>query len=151
MLTGLQHMHSLLRYVMIILLIVAVVNAFFKMRGKQAFTAFDNKLSFYTFIFTHIQLLIALVLYAISPIVKGAWAMGMGNMMASSAHRFYGIEHAFGMLIAIGLITFGRIKSKKLSDDVAKHKTTFVYFLIALLIIMVSTPWPFRNLGTSWL
>ena len=151
MLTGLQHTHSLLRYILLFALIAAVVNSFLKMRGKKPFLALDNKLSLYTFIFAHTQLLIGLVLYAISPIVKGAWAMGMGNMMASSAHRFYGIEHAFGMIIAIILITLGRIKSKKLADDLAKHKTTFVYFLIALIIILVTIPWPFRNLGTSWI
>jgi hypothetical protein len=75
----------------------------------------------------------------------------MGEMMASSAHRFYGIEHIFGMLVAIALITIGRIKSKKLTDDLAKHKTTFTFFLIALIIIFVTIPWPFRNMGTSWI
>jgi hypothetical protein len=151
MLTGLQHTHSLLRYILLIALIATVVNSFLKMRGKKPFVALDNKLSLYTFIFTHTQLLIGIVLYAISPLVKGAWAMGMGNMMASSVHRFYGIEHAFGMIIAISLITLGRIKSKKLNDDLAKHKTTFVYFLIALIILLVTIPWPFRNMGTSWI
>jgi hypothetical protein len=151
MLTGLQHTHSLLRYVLLIALIATVVNSFLKMRGKQAFGLLDNKLSLYTFIFAHTQLLIGLVLYAISPIVKAAWANGMGEMMANSAFRFYGVEHAFGMIIAIILITLGRIKSKKMTDDVAKHKTTFVYFLIALVILLVTIPWPFRNLGTSWI
>ena len=151
MLTGLQHTHSLLRYILLIALIATIVNSFLKMRGKQPFGVLDNKLSLYTFIFAHTQLLIGLVMYSISPIVKSAWASGMGEMMSISAFRFYAIEHAFGMLIAIALITLGRIKSKKLTEDTAKHKTTFVYFLIALLIILVTIPWPFRNMGTSWI
>ncbi len=151
MLTGLQHTHSLLRYVLLIFLVWTTVNAFLKMRGKKPYAIMDNKLSLYTFIFAHTQLLIGIVLYAISPIVKGAWSLGMGEMMASSAHRFYGIEHIFGMLVAIALITIGRIKSKKLTDDLAKHKTTFTFFLIALIIMFVTIPWPFRNMGTSWI
>lgn len=150
MLTGLQHTHSLLRYIILIFLVWTVVNAFLKKNGNKPFLALDNKLSLYTFILAHTQLLIGIVLYAISPIVKGAWAMGMGEMMKSSAHRFYAIEHLFGMLVAIALITVGRIRMKKMEDDLAKHKTIFLFYLIALVIILVTIPWPFRNMGTSW-
>ena len=151
MLTGLQHTHSSLRYIILIFLVWTVINAFLKKRGNKPFLVLDNKLSLYTFILAHTQLLIGIVLYFISPIVKGAWAMGMGGMMKSSAHRFYAIEHLIGMLIAIALITLGRIRMKKAQDDTAKHQTIFLYYLIALIIIFVSIPWPFRNLGASWL
>ena len=150
MLTGLQHTHSSLRYIILIFLVWTVINAFLKKRGNKPFLVLDNKLSLYTFILAHTQLLIGIVLYFISPIVKGAWAMGMGEMMKSSAHRFYAIEHLVGMLIAIALITLGRIRMKKAQDDAAKHQTIFLYYLIALIIIFVSIPWPFRNLGASW-
>lgn len=151
MLTGLQHTHSLLRYILLIFLIWATVNAFLKMRGNKPFLALDNKLSLYTFILAHIQLLIGLALYIFGANGIKLFEKGMSTVMSVSVFRFFAVEHLVGMLIAIALITVGRIKAKKLTEDLAKHKTTFTFFLIALIIILVTIPWPFRNLGTTWI
>jgi hypothetical protein len=149
MLTGFLHLHSSLRYLLLIVLVVSIVNAFLKMQKKAPFTAADNKLSLATFILTHTQLLLGLVLYFFG--AKGFSYIKMGLDMGDSVMRFYAVEHLVGMLIAIVLISLGRIKAKKLTDDVAKHKTHFVYFLIGLIIIIASIPWPFRGLGTNWI
>tara|TARA_B100000497_G_scaffold125844_1_gene163228 strand:- start:959 stop:1414 length:456 start_codon:yes stop_codon:yes gene_type:complete len=151
MLTGLQHMHSLLRYVLLIFLVWSTVNALLKMRGKKPFIAIDNKLSLYTFILAHVQLLLGLALYFIGANGFKLFEKGMSAVMSVSVFRFFAVEHIVGMLVAIALITVGRVKSKKLTDDIAKHKTTFTFFVIALLIILVTIPWPFRNMGTAWI
>lgn len=150
MLQGMQHIHSSFRYVLLILLIAAIVNAFLKFRSKKAYGNVDDKLSLAAFVVSHFQLLVGMMLYVISPVVKSAWSMGMGEMMGSSLHRFYAIEHIFGMLVALALVTIGRIRAKKQSDDVQKHKTTFLFYLIALIIIIATIPWPFRNMGAAW-
>ena len=144
------HLHSALRYLILIALVVTIINAFLKMKGKKPFLALDNKLSLVTFILAHIQLLLGLALYFIGNKGMSLFSIGMGEVMKTSALRFFAVEHIFGMLIAIILITMGRIKSKKLESDVAKHKTTFIYYLIALLIIIISIPWPFRGFGQAW-
>jgi hypothetical protein len=43
------------------------------------------------------------------------------------------------------LITIGRGATKKNITDAAKQRRTFWYFLVALVIILVSIPWPFRE------
>ena len=144
------HLHSALRYLILIALVITIVNAFLKMKGKKPFAPIDDKLSLITFILSHMQLLLGLALYFIGAKGMSLFANGMGEVMKTSVLRFFAVEHIFGMLIAIVLITMGRVRSKKQSNDVAKHKTIFVYYLIALIIIIVSIPWPFRGFGQAW-
>jgi len=140
--------HSIFRYGMLLMLVGTLINFFIKWRNNYAFDAKSNRLSLITFIFSHVQLLLGFMLYFMGP--KGMSYFGMEGVMSNSMMRFFAVEHIFGMLVAIILISLGRIKSKKLESDVAKHKTTFIYFLIALVIIIVSIPWPFRGFGQAW-
>ena len=72
--------------------------------------------------------------------------------MKDRVYRFYAVEHLVGMLIAIVLITIARRVSKKNISDGAKHKRTFWLILVALLIILVSVPWPFMaGIARPWL
>lgn len=87
--------------------------------------------------------------------IAGNWGLqsiqhnGMKEVMKNPTLRFFAIEHAVGMLIAIALIHIGRIYAKKHIPDAAKHKRTLLFFGLALLIIIVSLPWPFREAGAG--
>lgn len=144
------HLHSALRYLILIALVITIINAFLKMKGKKPFTPVDNRLSLVTFILAHTQLLLGLALYFMGSKGMALFSNGMGEVMGNSTFRFFAVEHIFGMLIAIVLITMGRVRAKKMTDDVAKHKTTFTYYLIALVLIVISIPWPFRGFGQAW-
>ncbi|HRE53055.1 MAG TPA: hypothetical protein PK339_16670 [Flavitalea sp.] len=146
MYTGLLHLHNLLRWVIIILLVIAIVKSFSGMTGKKPFTKGDKKTGLFLMIAAHIQLLIGLYEWFF-----GAWGLkliqkiGMGEAMKEPAYRFWAVEHLTGMLIAIVLITIGRGASKKNIPDQAKHSKTFWFFLIAFIIILAVVPWPFRE------
>jgi hypothetical protein len=72
-------------------------------------------------------------------------------MMEDAAVRFYTMEHLVGMLIAIALITIGYSKSKRAATDAKKFGAIATFYLIGLILILASIPWPFReNLGGSW-
>ena len=135
----LLHAHSGLRYVVLGLLIAAVFTAYSKW---QQSSQDDSKLYLFTLIATHTQLLIGLVLYFMSPKVNF-------DLISEKVFRFYSIEHVFMMLIAIVLITVGRVRSKKLAGA-DKHRTVLYFYGLALVIILVAIPWPFRNLGSGW-
>lgn len=131
--------HSGLRYVVLGLLIAAVFTAYSSWQSnKQG----DSKIYLFALIATHTQLLIGLILYFMSPKVDF-------NMISNKVFRFYSIEHVFMMLIAIVLITVGRIRSKKL-EGADKHRTVLYFYAMALVIILAAIPWPFRNLGAGW-
>lgn len=150
MLTGFKHLHSANRYILLALLLIVIVTSFMKWQGKKEYTKQDDKFNLLAFIFTHVQLLIGLVLYFTSD-----WVQFNENTMSNSLLRFFTVEHLVGMLIAIALITVGRIKGKKITDSVLRHKMTFWYFLIGLVIMIASIPWPFREVakaaGLGWM
>ena len=87
--------------------------------------------------------------------VTGPWGLksiqtnGMGVVMKNSVLRFFAIEHLIGMLIAIVLIHIGYSYAKKNIPDAVKHKRTLVFFGLALLVILISIPWPFRAVGAD--
>lgn len=149
MYTGLLHLHSALRYVLLIVLILAIIRAFAGWFGKKEFTGTDNRFSLITLIVTHTQFVIGLLLYFISPIVQRALS-DMGAAMKETTLRFWAVEHIALMLVAVVMITIGRSSSKKAVDAVKKHQRVALFFLIGLILILVSIPWPFSRVPRPW-
>ncbi|MCB0650796.1 MAG: cytochrome B [Saprospiraceae bacterium] len=141
MLEILKHAHSGFRWIVLILLITTIVTAFSKKKAGNTMKSEDKKLPLFTLIATHIQLILGIILYFISPYVVFA-----ADTMKDSLKRFYTVEHILLMLIAITLITIGYSKGKK----AASWKTIFNYYLIGLILILLSIPWPFRGLSAGW-
>ena len=132
----LVHSHSGLRWVVLLLLLAAIFNAGTKMGGKASYTDKDKKLGLFALIFSHLQLVIGIALYFISPKVQ--------------TFRFFRMEHLAMMIIAIALVTIGYSRAKRKADGAGKFKTTFWFYLIALLAILAGIPWPFMGYGSAW-
>ncbi len=146
MYTGLVHLHNILRWVVLILLVVAIIRHLMGMSGKKAFTEGDKKTGLFLMIAAHTQLLLGLYQWFAGPWgYKVIRNMGMGEIMKNPAYRFWTVEHNTGMLIAIILITIGRGVYRKSIPDTAKHKRSFWLYLIALILILASIPWPGRE------
>jgi hypothetical protein len=137
--------HSFLRWALLILLLAVIFKSLQGMMSKRAFTPSDNKINLYLFISAHTQLLVGIILYFVSPFVKFG-----GDSMKDSEIRFFTMEHTTMMLIAIVLITMGRIMSKKAPTDAGKFKRLFWFNFIALLIIFAAIPWPFMHVARPW-
>lgn len=140
---GLVHAHSGLRWVALILLLVAVVTAFNKRNGYGSFSDGDRKLYLFTLISVHTQLLLGLALLFISPKVDF-------GQMSDKIYRFYSVEHTAGMLLAIILITIGYSRAKRATVASDKHRLVSVFYGLGLLLILASIPWPFRIPGAGW-
>jgi len=138
---ALLHTHSGLRWILLIMIIVNVLNAFGGYGGKKEVKSGDKKLSLVALICTHLQVLIGLSLYAISPKVQFS-----GSTMGNSMLRFFTMEHTVMMLIAVILVTIGHRAVKS-----GSFKKEFWYYFVALVIILAAIPWPFRAiLGAGW-
>ena len=150
MLTGLLHVHSLLRYVLLILLLISIVKSYGGWGGKKLYSPGDRKLALFTVISAHLQLVIGLVLYFISPNVKVALA-NMSEAMKNPELRFWAVEHIAMMLIAIILITIRSARAKRAATDEGKHKQIAIFFLLALLVIFIAIPWPWKEIARGWM
>ena len=127
---GIKHLHHFLPFFFYIVLLVAIVKAYLVKFSNPK----KNKLLTLTLILAHTQLLLGIYLM-INFISKA------GVHMGESANRFITIEHPLTMLIGVILITVGKIKAKKTEDIAKANKTIFVYFLIALIMFVLRTPW----------
>src|SRR5882672_2238571 len=126
-------LHSLNRFVLLILLLVVIVQSLIGWLNKSPFEEADDKLSLFLFISTHTQFLLGLLLYLVSAIV-----IFSGASMKDSIARYWLVEHVTAMLIAIVLISMARIQSKKLTDSAAKYKKLFTFNIAALVIILAN-------------
>ena len=145
MYNGVVHLHNVLRWVILLLLLIALIRHLSGMTGKKAFTGGDKKTDLFLLISAHTQLLLGLYLWFVGPwgyhLLKST---GFSAAMKDPAARFWIMEHNMGMLLAIIFITIGRGVAKKNIPDVSKHRRAFWLFLIALILILASIPWPSR-------
>jgi uncharacterized membrane protein len=133
MYTGLFHGHSGLRYLVLVLLLVVIVRSIAGFLRNKPFNQLDNALSLGLLITTHIQFLLGLILYFVSPSVQFN-----ENTMKDSVLRYWAVEHLVGMLIAVVLITIARSTAKRMTESLAKHKRLAIFNSIALLIIIAT-------------
>lgn len=133
--------HNLLRWAVLLGGLYAITKSVLGIMHKRDFTKQEN-LSHALFVgFCHLQLLLGLILYFISPVVDQALANGMGAAMKDPASRFVAVEHISTMIIAIVLIQVGRTLSKKQTEAMAKHKKAVIFFSIGLILILSRIPW----------
>ncbi len=144
----LVHLHSVGRWIVLLLLLIAIFNSL--VAGQRPFIKSDARTGLLLVIFTDLMLLIGIAIYFIGPrgynVLKGS---NMSEVMKDPFSRFFTVEHTLGMLIAIILIHIGKTQGRKQISDKAKHKRTLIFYVLALLIILASIPWPFRQVGAG--
>ncbi len=135
-----KEIHSYWAYLVVLMLLFAVFNAIMGLSKKREFTDKDVRIGLFTLIVSHLQLLIGLGWYFMSPAYK-ALKTNSAEVMGNSASRLLAVEHPLMMLIAIVLITIGWSKHKKKTEDAAKFKTFALFYGLALLFILSRIPW----------
>ena len=145
---GLVSLHNIGRRIVRLLLLVAIAKAIGGLSGNKPYSSGDKKVGLFLMIAAHTMFVIGLYLWIAGPWgLKNIQNMGMKAVMQDKIYRFWAIEHLTGMLIGIILITIGRGAGKKPIPDRSKHRRSFWLFLLGLLIILASVPWPFREVA----
>jgi hypothetical protein len=139
----LQSLHSILAYIALAVLLLAVINAIYGLLNKKLFAAKDLRLSLFALIFCHIQLLIGFILYFVS--VKGFKAFAYEGAMKNPELRLTMLEHPLINIIAIALITIGWSKHKKQESQNGKFKKIAIFYSLGLILILSRLPW------SSWM
>lgn len=137
----LQLVHSYLAYIVLAVLIIAVANAIMGYSGNKLFTLEkDFRISLFALIFSHLQLLLGLILYFLSPNGLDALLnLGMGGL--NSAARLLAVEHPFINILAIILITIGWSRHKKQLEARKKFRTIAIFYGLGLLLVLSRIPW----------
>ncbi len=132
--------HSYWAYVVLIVLSIAVINAIYKSVSGKEYEAKDFRISLFTLIVSHIQLLIGFVLYFVSPRFD-LWGELGGEVMSNSLARLFLVEHPLVNIIAVALITIGYSKHKKKLTSQSKLKIIAIFYTIALALFLSRIPW----------
>jgi uncharacterized membrane protein YtjA (UPF0391 family) len=144
--TGLLHLHNLLRWIIVVLLLLSIVKAYTGWKGNKSFSAGDAKIWLFTMIASHITLLLGLYQWLMGRYGLLTFEIPEGSSrMKDPFIRFFQVEHPVSMLLAILFITLGRGMAKKDLSDSLKYRQAFVYFFVALLLLLAAVPWPFRG------
>ena len=138
-----KEIHSYWAYIVLIILVIAVVNAFVGIFKKKEFKSTDLRLGLFTLIVSHIQLLIGLVWYFMSPYFNQLTS-NTTEVMKTKEIRLLALEHPVMMIIALTLFNIGWSKHKKKTSSIAKFKTFAIFYGLALLLILSRIPW------TNW-
>jgi uncharacterized membrane protein YozB (DUF420 family) len=134
--------HSTLRWVVLVLALVALGRAIRGVIGRLEWQPADSKISAWFVGSLDLQLVIGLVLYIfLSPFTKEAFG-DMAAAMRNAPLRFIAVEHITGMIIAIALVHIGRVRIKKTNDSAHRHRLALIFFALALVIMVLSIPWP---------
>ena len=135
-----QKFHSGWAYLALLILVIAVVNSLIGMSSKKEFTLKDRKIALFALIAIHIQFLVGIILYFVSPnALQMIKAVGMGGLTTES--RLLALEHPLINIIAITLITIGWSKHKKLLTSESKFKTFSIFYGLGLVLILSRIPW----------
>ena len=131
----LRHFHKGWAYLALLLLVVAVVSAIIGFTSKKEFTAKDRKIALFGLIGSHVQLLVGLILYFVSPLGLAGFSMKVAEARLTS------LEHPLINVIALVLITIGWSKHKKAATSELKFKSFAVFYTLGLLLILARIPW----------
>jgi len=138
----LKSSHSYLAWIALLLIIIAIVISGISFLKKSNFEKSNFKIALFALIAIHVQLLVGLILYFVSP---NGFSNVSGATMKDSFSRLLAVEHPFINILAIIIITIGYSKAKKLIPSSNSGKVVFIYYGIGLILLLSRIPW------NSWL
>jgi hypothetical protein len=129
--TFILQLHAIWRWVLLVAAVVVVIKALIGWLGKRPFTRLDDQLGMAFTMIVDIQVLLGLIIWLFGPLGLRNLSMAMGN----AALRFIVLEHPILMLIALAFVHIGRVRCKKATEDAAKHRAAFIFYLLSVVFI----------------
>lgn len=142
-------LHSLARWAIVILGLVAIVRALLGAGGGKRWASLDDRLGMGFTSVLDLNLLLGLLLYFVFSPITTAAMKDFGAAMSQSGVRFFAVEHILLMIVAVIVAHIGRARAKKAAADAGKYRATLIFFGIAMLVILAAIPWPFLAAGSG--
>ena len=142
MLTLMLALHSLIRWAAIAFGFVIVIRALSGM-SKGNFEDADGRFGRLFAISLDVQMLLGILMYLFFSTITTSAFENLGSAMSNSVTRFWIVEHPTMMLAALVFAHIGVVRVRKAPEAKAKHRNGLIFFGIAMLLILLGTPWPF--------
>lgn len=139
--------HSWLRWVVVLAGLASVARAAHGVATRRRWLPLDQRLGLVFVAALDAEVLLGLLLYfVLSPVTPKSLA-DFRTYMPVAPLRFFAIEHAFGMLLAVAVAHVGWRRLKKTQGDRGRLVCALVALGIALVLVAVSVPWPWMSYG----
>lgn len=129
----LKGLHSGFRYVVLLLVLVAIIQSVIGWLGNKSYTEGNRKINLFAMISVHTQALFGIILYFVSPLVQFS-----SQTMKDDTTRYWTVEHIAMMIFALVLVTIGHSRSKKILQPQYKHRAITIFYALALLVVVVA-------------
>ena len=136
----LKGLHNILRWVVVLGGVYALVTAYRGLFSRAPWTTSDQRAGLIFTSSLNLQLVLGLLLYFVSPLIQGA-LQNMGAAMGNDQLRFFTVEHASIMILAIVAAQLGYSLAKRAPDDRAKFVRASVGYTVAALLVAYAIPW----------
>lgn len=140
-------LHNILRWLVLLFGLLAIIRSINGLNFKRGYTGQDNRIGMWFVSLLDLQVLLGLLLYfVLSPLTTVA-LQNFGRAMGNAPMRYFLVEHAVLMLLALVAAHVGRVMARKADSAASKHRRTAIWFAISLLIVLAAIPWPFLAAG----
>jgi hypothetical protein len=134
--------HSFVRWVVLFAGLAAAARATKGWLGKEPWDKRADRLSLVFVAAFDTQLLLGLLLYFVFSPFFGLLLDNGKMVMKEASLRFFAVEHTTTMLLAVAIAHVGRVRARKAPEGVARYKVLALTTIVALLIVLVTIPWP---------
>lgn len=137
--------HNVLRWIVVFLGILALARALTGWLSSRLWSPLDRRIGTFFSVSLDVQLLLGAALYfALSPVTRAA-LQDFGAAMGSEGSRFFALEHALYMLVAVVFGHLGAAAVRSAAGGTARHRRAAAWFALAIVAIALGMPW-FRPL-----
>lgn len=139
--------HSYLRWIVLALLVAVAARAALGWRAGRDWRRGDERLQVTLLRAVDLQFTLGVAMAVfLSPFTR-AFYTDVARGMKEPALRFFGVEHALGMLLAVAALHVGRERSRKAAAPRLRQRRVCLSALLGLLLMAGSIPWPFLRYG----
>ncbi|GAA4116702.1 hypothetical protein GCM10022393_17480 [Aquimarina addita] len=142
---AIQIVHSYWAYLVVLVVTLATINALIGFLAKKEYSPKDFRISLFALIVTHLQLLIGIIIFFVSPKVMWFSDVAVGQIMKDPLLRLYNVEHPTVMILTVVFITMGYSKHKKKLTSTPKFKKLAIFYTLAWILMLSRIPW------SSWI
>jgi hypothetical protein len=136
-----QGLHNLVRWVVVLGGLWALIAVVRGLAGKLRYDAAAEGAGKFFVSVLDLQVVIGVILYLVSPLVKAAMTQGMAAAMQNADLRFFLVEHAVIMVLAAVAAHVGLATARRGATDQAKYTRALIWYLISAVLIAYGTPW----------
>jgi hypothetical protein len=134
--------HSWMRWLIILLGVLAVARAVAGRASGRPWLASDAGAGRFYTIALDVQMLFGLILYFVFSDLLTVARADMGRAMGNPAIRFWLVEHLTGMVVAIALAHIGTGRVRKAADPRGRFTQAALFYGLSLVAVLLATPWP---------